>query len=429
MKADWLDPRSAAALILERSPLLAAEALPLREALGRVLAEDLVAPLDLPLWANSGMDGFAVHAADVLGATRAAPVVLPVIDDIAAGHFPRAPLPRGSAARIMTGAPLPHDADSVIRIEHTGGMERAAEGTQVRIFEALDAGRNLRRRGEDLRAGTVAIERGSVLTPAAMGVAACTGAERVQVLRRPRVALLTSGDELVELEEFDRVRAGEKIVSSNSIALAAQLEEIGCDVTYLGIAPDSREALAAAVRQTAGCDALITSGGISVGEHDHVKAVMLDLGARVHFWRVRMRPGSPFAFGTIDSLGGIPWFGLPGNPVSSMVTFELFARPALLRMSGHQRPFRATLNVRILDSFDTPPGLALFSRVELQQESDGEWSARLTGDQGSGVLSSMARADGLAVIPADRTRVESGDRLQVIPLGAASGLSVESPPY
>jgi molybdopterin molybdotransferase len=401
--------------VLDAIHPLPAEARPLADALGCVLASAVYAPLDLPPWDNSAMDGFAVRRADVLGASQASPVELRVVGEVAAGYFPERALGEGEAIRIMTGAPVPEGADTVIRVEHTGS---GGEG-RVRILSDADAGRNVRARGEDVRRGAEVLAAGTVLGAAAIGVAASLGQVTLPVVRRPVVAVLTSGDELVEVERFDEVLAGRRIVSSNSYALAAQLAEAGCAVRPLGIAADTRESLLAHLEGARGCDALITSAGISMGEHDLMRDVLLELGAEVAFWRVKMRPGSPFAFGRVAALGGIPWFGLPGNPVSSMVTFEVFARPALLRMAGHRAVFAPTARVTMQDRYATAPGLTHFARVRLEHDAEGEIRARLTGAQGSGLLTSMAAADALLVIPPERPGTTPGERLRVILLGGA----------
>lgn len=430
MKADWLGVREALARVVSGVPILEAEKVPLADARGRILAEDIVAPIDVPRWTNSAMDGFAVRAADIAGASSDNPIELPVFDDIPAGRIPEMPLPPGATARVMTGAQVPEGADSVVRIEHTdGGINIGGAGARVRIFDTQDAGKNLRFAGEDVGRGDVALPRGMVLSSAAIGLAASLGQSSLSVIRRPEVALLTSGDELVEVDRFEEVLAGGKIVSSNSYTLAAQLEEAGCRVRYLGIADDSEAAICRSLEEAAGCDAVITSAGISVGVHDHVKSALRKLDTRVAFWRVRMRPGSPFAFGHIDGLGGIPWFGLPGNPVSSMVTFELFARPALLRMSGFQAVYPRPVPARLLEDVGTQPGLTLFPRVRLTPLENGFWGATTTGAQGSGVLSSLAHADGLLVITEDRTSAQKDDVFPVIPLTPSTRLLIDRPGF
>ena len=429
-KADWLEPRAAAERVVGSVDCLPSERSPLLAARGRVLAEAITSRIDLPRWTNSAMDGFAVRSADIIGASRENPAVLEVLEDVPAGSFPTRPVTTGKATRVMTGAPVPDGADTVIRVEHTdGGANPGTFEASVAIFDAHDSGKNLRRRGEDIRAGATALPAGSLLTPAAIGVAASLGYGNVAVFRRPLVALLTSGDELVELEEFQQVLEGRKIVSSNSYTLAAQLAEGGCEVRYLGIARDTPQSLAETLEGARGCDALITSAGVSVGEHDYVKEVLLSFGADAAFWRVRMRPGSPFAFGRIAAFGGIPWFGLPGNPVSSMVTFELFARPALLRMAGRSRVYRRPIAATLLEDHNTLTGLTQFVRVRLDQDEEGRVVARVTGPQGSGILTSVALAEGLMIVPPDAGRLQAGQPVSVIPLESSPAGFAEAPPF
>ena len=412
--ADWLGAREALDRILAGVRPLSAETRPLLDALGRVLAEEVVAEVDLPPWDNSAMDGFAVRAADVEGATAEASRVLRVVDDVPAGRFPARAVGPGEAARVMTGAPVPAGADSVVRVEHTDGG--GPVGGTVAIASDADAGRHLRPRGEDVRAGDAVLAAGTEVGAGAVAVAASVGRDRLRTVRRPVVGVLASGDELVEVEAFDEVRAGRRIVSSNSYALAAQLAEIGMEARVLGIARDTPESLLAHLARTAGCDALVTSAGISVGEHDHVLAALEALATEVDFWRVRIRPGSALAFGRIGGLGGIPWFGLPGNPVSTMVTFALFVRPALLRMAGHRRVHLPTVGARLAGGY-APGELTHFPRVRLEP-GEGGTIARLTGSQGSGIGTSMAAADGLAVVPAGAPLAD-GAPVRVAVLGGA----------
>jgi molybdopterin molybdotransferase len=425
--ADWLTGAGALRRILDGVRPLAAEERPLLDALGSVLAEDVASPVDLPPWDNSAMDGFAVRAEDVRGASAESPRVLRVVDDVAAGAFPSRPVGPGEAIRVMTGAPVPGGADGVVRVEHTdGGSAIGTAVGAVAVRSDVDAGRNVRPRGEDVRAGDVVLRAGTVLRAPELAVAAAVGRARLGVVRRPVVAVLASGDELVPVEEFEQVRAGRRIVSTNSYALAAQLAESGMEARVLGIARDTPESLREHLERAAGCDAVITTAGISVGEHDHVVRALEEMRTEVDFWRVRIRPGSAMAFGRVGALGGIPWFGLPGNPVSTMVTFELFVRPALLRMCGHPRVFAPTVQAVMRDSYSARGTMMHFPRVRLAREADGSWSARLTGAQGSGVATSMAAADGLAIVPAD-TVATPGDRVRVVILGGAP--LVEEAPF
>ena len=425
--ADWLSPGQALRAVLGGVRPLGTEERPLLDALGRVLAEDVVSPVDLPPWDNSAMDGFAARGEDVRGASTSSPRVLRVVDDVPAGHFAARGVGPGEAIRIMTGAPVPEGADCVIRVEHTDGgrMIGTAEGA-VSVVLDVDAGRNVRPRGEDVRAGDAVLRAGTVLRAPELAVAAAVGRARLPVVRRPLVAVLASGDELVPVEDFDQVRAGRRIVSTNSYALAAQLAESGMEARVLGIARDTPESLREHVARAAGCDALVTTAGISVGEHDHVIGALQAFGTAIDFWRVRIRPGSALAFGRVSGLGGIPWFGLPGNPVSTMVTFELFVRPALLRMAGHARIHAPLVDAVMGDAYSARGELMHVPRVRLSSGEDGAVSARLTGAQGSGVATSMAAADGLAIVPAG-TELRPGDPVRVMVLGGAP--LVEDAPF
>jgi molybdopterin molybdotransferase len=401
----------ASARILGGVAPLSTERVSLRDALGRVLATDAISPIELPPWDNSSMDGYAVRAADVESATDAAPIALPVLETVAAGQQASRALGPGTAIRIMTGAPIPAGADTVIRVEDTdGGAER------VLIRDARDARRNVRPRGEDLRAGEVAIARGTTLGAPHLGVLASIGMATVEVHRRPRVAVLASGDELVDVDQFELARGGARIVSSNSYTIAAAVRAAGGEVVDLGIARDEPADYEARLARATGCDLLITSGGVSVGEFDFTKSVLRSLGAELHVWRVRMRPGAPLGFGTLH---GMPWLGLPGNPVSSMVTFELFARPLLRMQSGDTRPFRAAFDVRTRDAINIAAPLTHFFRAIVEWQHDGAW-ARLTGPQGSGLLTSMARANALLIVPPERPNIAAGEWLRALPLGDAA---------
>jgi len=394
--------------ILSGISALPAEMIGLRDALGRVLAEDVVSPIEHPPWDNSSMDGYAVRSSDVASASPERPVVLPVLETIAAGQRPTKQIEAGTASRIMTGAPIPDGADSVIRVEDTDAGE-----SQVSIRDARDARRHVRPRGEDLRIGALAVARGEVLGPAQIGVLASVGAGNIKAHRRPRVAVLASGDELVDVDQFDAVRRGDRIVSSNSYTLVASARELGADVVDLGIVPDDPQEYTKRIRSVLDCDLLITSGGVSVGAFDFTKDVLRSLGAELHLWRVRMRPGAPLGFGM---LGQMPWLGLPGNPVSALVTFELFARPLIRRLRGERTIFRRAIEVRTRDDIALAAPLTHFMRVIVDWDSDGAW-ARLTGPQGSGLLTSMSLANALLVVPPDRTIVRAGETLRALLLG------------
>lgn len=387
---------------------LASERVPLMDTLGRVLAEDVHSPIEHPPWDNSSMDGYAVRASDVSNATPESPVVLPVLETVRAGEQATRPLAPQTAIRVMTGAPIPVGADSVIRVEDTDGGEE-----RVTVRGARDAGRNVRPRGEDLAIGELAVPTGTVLGPAQLGVLASVGCATVAVHRVPRVAVLTSGDELVDVDRFDEVRSGHRIVSSNSYTLRASVLAAGGEPVYLGIVPDDPAAYQSRLDGANGCDLLLTSGGVSVGAFDFTKDVLRSIGADIHLWRVRMRPGAPLGFGTLH---GMPWLGLPGNPVSAMVTFELFARPLIRRLRGERSVFPRGIVVRVKEDITLAAALTHFMRVVVEWERDGAW-ATLTGPQGSGLLTSMSRANALLVIPHDRGVLRAGETARALLLG------------
>jgi molybdopterin molybdotransferase len=381
---------------------------PLPDAVGHVLAADIRSPVTLPAWDNSAMDGYAVRSADIAGASAEAPKILRVIETVAAGAFPSATVQRGEATRIMTGAPMPDGVDSVVRVEDTdGGADRVA------IRSDRGAGRNIRPRGEDIREGSVVLAAGQPIGPAQIGVLASVGAAHVEVFRRPRIAIIGSGDELVDLERFDEVMAGRKIVSSNSYALVASVDDAFGLPSDFGVAHDTPASLREHIERAKGCDLILTSAGLSVGEHDYLRDVLRDMGADMKFWRVRMRPGAPLGFGLLRDT---PWIGLPGNPVSTMVTFELFVRPAIRRMLGYERVFRRPVEVTLEEPVTINAALTHFLRVIVTTHADGSLTARLTGPQGSGIVTSMSLANALLVVPEDRTRVEPGERLHALPL-------------
>ena len=394
---------------------LGTERVSLSDALGRVLASPVASPVTIPAWDNSAMDGYAVRADDVGAASEARPVTLEVLETVAAGAFPSHPVVAGTATRIMTGAPLPEGADSVVRVEDTD-----AGDARVTIRSARDAHRNIRRRGEDIRSGTTVIAAGSPIGPAQIGLLASVGAASVDVHRRPRVAFLATGDEVVDLDRFGEALDGRKIVTSNSYTLHAMIRAAGGVPLNLGIARDDPAELRARIESAVGCDLLITSAGISAGAYDYIRTVLAELGVKLEVWKVRMRPGAPLGFGR---LGTMPWVGLPGNPVSTMVTFELFVRPMLRRMLGHERIFRKPVQVTLTETVNTGAPLTHFLRAIVGVNDAGALTARLTGPQGSGILTSMALANALLVVPHDRQRFEAGETLSAIPLGEDAQLS------
>ena len=424
-EADWLTIADALHIILDHVAPLPSEIVPLDSATNRTLAEPIVSPIDHPPWDNSGMDGFAVHAADVQGATDDVPVVLAIVDEIRAGDVPQRAVARGEAARIMTGAPLPPGADSVIRIEHT----RAAGGAQVAVLRDADALRNVRARGEDLRAGESVFGTGTRLGPAEIGVLAMIGHAQPRVSCMPRVAILATGDELVPVDRLQDVIAGTDIIDSNTPAVAAALRATGCEPVPLGIARDHMPDLLERLLRAHDADALITTAGASVGDHDLVKDALEQLGCTTHFWRVKIRPGSPFSFGTIARAGraDLPVFGLPGNPVSALVTFEILVRPALRRMLGRGRIYPRTAYALAGETIRAPTGLMRFLRVRVETGADGMDRVFLTGAQGSGILTSMAAADALLMVPLDVEVIEAGAAVRVVHLGGDSAVAEADP--
>jgi molybdopterin molybdotransferase len=399
----------ASARILEHIARLSVERVPLLDALGRVLAEHVRAPMTLPAWDNSAMDGYAVRGSDIDAATAASPVRLRVLETVAAGRFATQHVGTGEAIRIMTGAPLPKGADTVVRVEDTDGGT-----TLVEVRDGRDARRNIRPRGEDFSEGDDLLGVGAPLGAAQIGILASIGRASVDVYRRPRVAILGSGDELVDVDEFHEVLAGRKIISSNGYTLHALVRDAGGEPVNVGVASDTPASLREHLARATGCDLVLTSAGVSVGEFDYTREVIASLGADMKFWRVRMRPGAPLGFGV---LGSTPWIGLPGNPVSAMVTFELFVRPVVRRMLGHTRLFRRPIPVVLEEPVSIGARLTHFLRAIVTTRGDGTVTARLTGPQGSGILTSMSRANALLVVPEDQPSVNAGATLHAIPLG------------
>jgi molybdopterin molybdotransferase len=401
-----LTPAQAAGVILDHVAPLTPARVPLLQALDRVLAETVTSPIDLPAWDNSAMDGYAARAVDVRGATRAAPRTLRVVETVPAGRFPTRALGAGEATRIFTGAPLPAGADTVIRQEDT-----TAAGDAVRVLDDRDAQRNLRRKGEDIRAGDVVLAAGAVLGPAQLGALASIAHAEPLVHGTPRVAFLASGDEIADLDQRDEILAGKKVATSNSYTLFGMITRAGAIPVNAGVARDTKDSLREHFARARDADLIVTTAGVSVGEHDLVREVLAELGCELKVERVQMRPGAPLGFGLI---AGRPWLGLPGNPVSTMVTFELFVRPAIRRMQGQMLPFRRTVTVRMHEAITLGPKLRHFLRAVVTAESDGALTARLTGPQGSGILTSMVRANALVIVPEDRPTVAAGEPLRAI---------------
>ncbi|MBN1383090.1 MAG: molybdopterin molybdotransferase MoeA [Deltaproteobacteria bacterium] len=381
---------------------LGSEKVNILEGLGRVIGEDIYAPRNIPPKDNSAMDGYAVRFQDTAPATQEKPVIMEVIEDIPAGKIPSKIVGPGQTARIMTGAPIPDGANAVVRMEDT-----EKDGKTVKIFTPVTQGYDMRYAGEDVRQGERIITKGDILKPADIGMLAALGRSFIPVYQKPLVAILATGDELVDIDENP---GPWKIISSNSYSLAALVLECGAIPLQLGIAKDTREDLLAAFESALRADIILSSGGVSVGDYDLVKDIMKEVGNRMEFWRVAMKPGKPLAFG---NLRGIPLFGLPGNPVSSMVSFEQFVRPSILKMMGHQNLYRPAVKAILQEDIELKQEPRRhFIRATVSWE-EGIYKAASTGEQGSGILKSMVQANGLIVLSEDTVMVKKGTEVSV----------------
>ena len=405
-----LDVDSALSQILAAFSPLPAISLPLPDALNLVLAGDVMAAHPVPPFRNSAMDGFAVHAGDTAAASWRQPVALRVVAEIAAGDRPGVEVRPGEAARIMTGAVMPSGADAVIRFEETDEESRSTQSAPrtVRIFHPAKRLDNVREAGEDIRQGAVVAGAGQRLSPPTIGLIASVGGDVVPVHRRPRIAILSTGSELTAPGQ--ELKPG-MIRDSNSYVIGGMARSWGATVEILGIADDSFESLQDHLTAADGVDLIVTSGGVSLGDFDLVKDVLRAEGD-VAIWQVRMKPGKPLAFGRI---GQTPLLGLPGNPVAAAVSFLVFGRPAIRRMLGWRDLNDAALEVKVVEPIDNRGQRRHFARVTLTRDEHGDMVAYPTGDQGAGVLSSLARADALLVVPEELERVEPGTKLQAIP--------------
>lgn len=373
----------------------------LLDALNRVIGEDIHASRDIPPRDNSAMDGYAVKAHETKGASIENPVMLTVIEHIPAGYTPRKTLASGETAKIMTGAFVPEGADAVVRLEDTKQSDN-----RVEILEEAGKGLNVRYRGEDVKAGELVISRGDVVRPAQIGMLASVGRASILVYQKPMVAVIATGDELVDI---DGDISGDKIISSNSYSLAGQVTACGAELLQLGIAKDTKEDLAAKLKAALRADIIISSAGVSVGDFDFVRDVMEDMGTDIAFSEVAQRPGKPLTFGTIQRK---PLFGLPGNPVSSMIAFEQYVRPVILKMMGHRRLFRRTIQAELTEDIKKKKGLRYFLRARIDSER-GKTTVATTGEQGSGILKSMVMANGIIIVPEDASLVKKGTLVTV----------------
>ncbi len=408
--------------ILAEVNVLEAETVPIMETLGQVLAEDIISDINVPPLNNSAMDGFAVRSDDTRGASKKTPITLKVTDTVLAGGIAKKEVIPGTAIRIMTGAPIPSGADSVIQFEDTDDPKnKDAASTQragqVSIYAETKPGQNVRLAGEDIAKGNTILRKGTVIRPSEIGLMASMGQSRVKVIKRPVVAIFSTGDELIEV---DKPLPEGKIHDSNAYSIAGLVKRYGSIPKMLGIAYDNEKDLVKKLKQAQDADMLLTTGGVSMGDYDIVKDILARDGEMV-FWKVRVKPGKPLAFGKIkgkDKNGkvkSIPHLGLPGNATSCMVSFELFVRPALLKMMGKQNLAKPSIDVIIEDTIENDAGRRIYDRAIIEKRN-GHYYARLTGPQGSGILSSMSLANGLVIIPEETARVNKGDTVQALML-------------
>lgn len=371
------------------------------DSFGRTLAEDIKSGCDIPAFNYSAMDGYAVRSADTKGAYAGKGAKLKVAGEFRAGGDFSARVEEGQAVKIMTGAPIPEGADAIVMVEDT-----KMEDSIVEVFEEAETGDNIRLAGEDIKKGDLVIKKGTLLREGHVGMLAALGIPEVNVTRRPKVAILATGDEVISIDED--MKPG-KVRNSNAYSLHAQVLGCGAIPVNKGVARDDIAGLKAKLQSCLDCDIIITSGGVSMGEYDYVKDVMIDLGMELKFWKVAMRPGKPNLFGVIN---GKPFFGLPGNPVSTMIGFEVFVRPAVLKMSGRISDDRREVEALLEEDIKKKKGLKFFIRAQTRWE-DGGYITRTTGAQGSGILSSMAKADSIIILPEDKERVNKGEKVPV----------------
>ncbi len=398
-------------IVLDNVAPLGVERVPIIEALGRALAEQIVSTREIPSFDNSAMDGYAVRAADLAKASEKSPVKLRIVETVGAGQMPTSRVSPGQAVRTMTGAPIAEGADAIVQVERTHGS-----GDSIEFLVAAKKGAFIRPRGEDLRLGELVLSAGKLLTPADLGMLASLNRAMVEVIRRPRVAIVATGDELVDV---DQAPVGAQVVNSSAYALAGAVREAGADPVILKVARDDAREIRDRLAEAMAFDAVLSTGGVSVGQFDHVKGALDELGMRQLFHGVAQKPGRPLKFG---SVGYRPIFGLPGNPVSTLVCFYLYARPALLKMSGRHRVGLPQVQARCAVDIKISKDLTEFVRVKLERDlvasGASGYLATPTGNQGSGILSSLSRADGLLIGPRTETLLKAGAQATVLLLGA-----------
>ena len=391
--------------ILSQIEFKGVEKIPLDQALGRVLAEDIISRINNPPLDNSAMDGYALIAEDIQSATPENPIKLEMVEEIAAGYTAKRVLRSGQTMRIMTGAPIPTGANAVLMQEDT-----QKDGNSILCLDKADVEENIRQAGEDVKVGDQVIKKGTTLTPAHIGMLAVVGRSQIAVGQRPVVSILSTGDEVLELDETPE---GPQIFNSNGHMLAAQIKSAGGIPIYLGIAKDTEKALMEKFEWALKADIVVSSGGVSVGDYDLVKASLKKMGQDMLFWKVAMKPGKPLAFGHIDK---IPIFGLPGNPVSSFVSFEQFVRPSLRKVLGCSDLSNKTVHAKLTRTIKKKAGRLHFLSA-IVSWTDGEYTVTPAGEQGSGILKSAANANGLLVFPLEDEKIEEGQKVAVQLLG------------
>lgn len=397
-------------IILDDMPALDSEVVRLTDSLGRIAARTIYSPSAVPAFDNSAMDGYALRCADTRGASRKAPKALEVIAEIKAGSLSGRRIKNNQAMRIMTGAVMPRGTDGVVMVEDTRKIKNSKFKIEKRelvgITTEIGRGKNVRYAGEDIKKGEPVIKKGTLLTPSHLGILASVGIADVTVSKKPRVAILVTGDEIVEVA--DKLKKGQ-LHNSNTYTLCGQVIKSGGVPKNLGIAKDSIAQLEKKIRCGLHCDMILTSGGVSVGDYDFVRDVLIKIGARIRFWKVAMRPGKPLAFARI---GTIPVFGLPGNPVSGMVCFELFVRPAIAKMLGHNHDNQKEAEAILEEDITKKQGLRYLLRANTYWKN-GAYHTKTTGPQGSGILKSMALANSLIILPEDREGYNKGNKVRV----------------
>ncbi len=387
--------------ILTKIQFKGVEKVSLDQALGRVMAEDVVSRINNPPLDNSAMDGYAVIAKDIQSATPENPVKLEMVEEIAAGYTAKGTLKPGQTMRIMTGAPIPPGADAVLMQEDT-----QKDGDSILCLDRADVEENIRRAGEDIKIGESVLKKGTTLSPAHIGMLAVIGRSQIAVSQRPTVAILSTGDEILELDETPQ---GPQIFNSNGHMLAAQIKSAGGIPVYLGIAKDTEKDLMEKFEWALKADIVVSSGGVSVGDYDLVKSSLQKMGQDMLFWKVAMKPGKPLAFGRI---GKTPIFGLPGNPVSSFVSFEQFVRPSLRKVLGCSDLSHKTVQAKLTRTINKKPGRLHFLS-SIVSWADGEYTVTPAGEQGSGILKSAANANGLLIFPLEAEEIKQGQEVAV----------------